>query len=309
VLGGGLAWVLAFAAAVSGVAWAAWTGPAGDPAVVINRVDVSVMALVLAGLAVAARRISGPAARSRLARVTGYAAILALLLAKSAVERVADAPPNSRAGSSVAWAGEAVFLVVMGGYAAVILAATARRSPAAPATVAIGTAAGLAAGVLAYALGPLGFPLRFSGAWPAGLYDTALTAGIVLAAGAPAVAGRAAARRAGPGSRGRQGALAGLCLGAVAALTVTVLSTATIAVLPYDAGLRDWAVSHVGQWTPAVGQATSVEGSRIGYVAGNSAFAAGYLIVLLIGPLAGVAIAAVSAGRARARPATPEVPT
>jgi hypothetical protein len=310
--GGGPRWVLAFAAAVGGVAWAAWSGPAGDAAVVINRVDVIVMALVLTGLAWATRRISGPVAGSRLARlarVSGYAAILALMLAKSAVERVADAPPNNLAGSYAAWAGEAAYLTVMACYTAVILAATARRSPAAPATVAIGTVAGLAAGTFAYALGPLGFPLRFHGAWSAGFYDGAMTLGIVLSACAPAVAGRVAARRAGPGSGFRQGAMAGVCTGVAAALTVTLLSTATIALLPHDAVLRDWAISHIGQWTSAVGQLTSVDRPRIGYVAGNSAFAAGYLIVLLIGPLAGFSLSAASAWRTRGRPLSPEQPT
>jgi len=289
---------LAFAAAAGSVAWAAWAGRPGDPAVMINRVDVLALAVLLAALYWAARRVGGPAAGSRLARLGRagvYAAILALVLAKSAVERVADAPPNNHAGPAVAWTGEVIFLVVMGGYAAVILAGTARRSPAAPATAAIGTAGGAALGLLAYALGPLGFPLRFTGRWPAGLYDAALALGVLLAVSAPAIAGRAAARRAGPGARLRQGVLAGAGTGVVAALVVTVLSTATIALLPYDGGLRDWAAGHIGHWTPAVGQVAPVVGARLGYVAGNSAFAAGYLIVLLIVPLAGLALAAAGA--------------
>lgn len=303
VLAGGLWRPLAFAAAAVGVAWSAWSGPSGDPAIVINRVDVIAMAVILCGLAWAVKRARGPA-RGRLARLArggGYTAILALVLAKSAVERVADAPPNNLAGPAVAWTGEVVFLAVMGGYAAMILAYTARRSSAAPATVAIGTAAGATIGVLAYALGPLGFPLRLSGAWPAHLYDAAMAVGVLLAACVPAAAGRAAARRAGSkqGFRRRQGAMAGVCTGTAAALAVAVLSTATIALLPYDAGLRDWAASHIGHWTPLVGQVAPVVGSRSGYVAGNSAFAAGYLIVLLISPLAGCVLGAAGAWGAR----------
>jgi len=110
--------------------------------------------------------------------------------------------------------------------------------------------------------------------------------------------------------------MAGLCAGTAAALAVTVLSTATIALLPYDAGLRGWAASHIGHWTSAAGQVTPIEGPRVGYVAGNSAFAAGYLIVLLLSPLAGSALAAARAwgtGRILPRmhqsPATPEEPT
>ena len=195
-------------------------------------------------------------------RTAGYAAILVLVLVKAAVERVADAPPNNLEASFPAWTGEIIFLAVMVGYAAVILACTASRSPAVPATVAIGTGVGAAVGLLVYVLGPLGFPLRFTGWWPAHLYDAAMALGALLALGAPVAAGLAATRRADgsmpAGSRARQAAMAGLCTGAAAALVVAALSTATIALLPYDAGLRNWAAGHIGQWTPIVGQVTPV---------------------------------------------------
>jgi undecaprenyl-diphosphatase len=161
--------------------------------------------------------------------------------------------------------------------------------------VASGTTGGIAVGVLVYVLGPLGFPLRFTDWWPAHLYDAAMALGALLALSAPVAAGLAAARRADgsmPGSHARQAAMAGLCAGAVAALVVAVLSTATIALLPYDTALRNWAEGHIGQWTPIVGQVTSAVGPRLGYVAGNSAFAAGYLVVLLVSPLAGCGLGA-----------------
>ena len=293
-----------FAVAAAGVAWSAWSGPAGDSAVVINRVDAVTVTVVLAGLPWAVRRACGPVAGhrpARLVRAGGYAAVLALVLVKAAVERVADAPPNNLSAPGMAWTGEVVFLAVMVGYAVMILARTARRSPAVGADVAIGAALGL--GV--YLLGPLGFPLRFTGWWPARLYDAALALGVLLALCAPVVAGVLVSRRAGgaarSGSRVRHGALAGLCTGASAALVVSVLSTATIALLPYDHGLQSWAAGHIGQWTPAVGQVTSLAGSRLGYVAGNSAFAAGYLIVLLLSPLFSCALGA-WAGWAAGRP-------
>ena len=88
--------------------------------------------------------------------------------------------------------------------------------------------------------------------------------------------------------------MAGLIIGAAAALVVAILSTATIALLPYETWLRQWASSHIGHWTPIAGHWTPIlgPGTRQGYVAGNSAFAAGYLIVLLLGPLLGCALAA-----------------
>ncbi len=155
-----------------------------------------------------------------------------------------------------------------------------------------------AIGVVAYALGPLGFPLRFAGPWPASLYDAALGLGVYLALSAPVAAGLRAARR---GSRPapaaappRQGALAGLCTGAAAALVVAALSTATIALLPYDTWLRQWAGSHIGHWTPVAGTWGPIlgPGTRAGYVAGASAFASGYLIVLVLGPLLGCGLGA-----------------
>jgi hypothetical protein len=289
-----LGYPVMFAVAAAGLAWSAWSGPPGDPAIVINRVDAVTVAVILAGLTWTVRRARGPAADARPARLVragGYLAVLALVLVKAAVERVADAPPNNLGGSALAWTGEIVFLAAMAGYAAVILAGTARRSAAACPDVVLGAVMGAAVGIGIYALGPLGFPLRFTGLWPARLYDAAMVLGAVAAGFAPVVAGLIASRRAGraprPADRIRSGATAGLCTGASAALVVSVLSTATIALLPHDAGLRDWAVGHIGQWTPAVGQVAPLVGTRLGYVAGNSAFAAGYLIVLLLSPLGG----------------------
>jgi len=296
----------AFAAVAAGIAWSAWSGPPGDSAIAINRIDVLATAAILVGMAWISRRTRGPVAAARwtrLVRTGGYAAVLALVLVKSAVERVADAPPNNTVwGPAVAWTGEMVFLAVMAGYAAVILIYTAQRSPVLPATLTIGTSAGLVLGAAAYLLGPLGFPLRFTGLWPARLYDVALGVGVLLALCVPVAAGLAAARRADDalpaGSRFRQGAMAGLWSGTTAALVVAVLSTATIAILPYDSVLQHWASGHIGQWIPAVGEVSTVAHPSLGYVAGNSAFAAGYLAVLLIGPLA---CCAFGAGGARLR--------
>jgi hypothetical protein len=293
----------AFAAVAAGIAWSAWSGPPGDSAIAINRIDVLAIAAILAGLAWIFRRTRGPVAAARWTRPVstgGYAAVLALVLVKSAVERVADAPPNNTVGGpAVAWTGEAVFLAVVTGYAAVILVSTAQRSPLLPATVTIGISTGLVLGFAAYLLGPLGCPLRFTGPWPARLYDVALSLGVLLAVGAPVAAGLVAARRVGgslpAGSRFRQGALAGLLSGTAAALVVAVLSTATIAILPYDSSFRHWATGHIGQWAPPVGGVSTVLHPRLGYVAGASAFAAGYLVVLVIGPLACCAFGAAGA--------------
>src|SRR5215469_8559404 len=91
----------AFAAVAAGIAWSAWSGPPGDSAIAINRIDVLAIAAILAGLAWIFRRTRGPVAAARWTRPVrtgGYAAVLALVLVKSAVERVADAPPNNTVG-------------------------------------------------------------------------------------------------------------------------------------------------------------------------------------------------------------------
>jgi hypothetical protein len=303
-----LGYPLVFAAAAAGTAWSAWSGPAGDSAIVPDRVEVITITVILAGLPWVISRGRVPVAGSKLARLVrtgGYAAVLALVLVKTEVERVADARPNNLGGAAAAWTGEAAFIAVMAGYAAVILAYTAPRSPAVPATVADGTVVGVVIGVLAYLLGPLGFPLRFTGPWPAHLYDAAMALGALLALCCPVAAGLAATRRACRSqpacSSARQGARAGLWTGMAAALTVAVLSTATIALLPHDTGLRQWAADHIGRWTPVVGHWGPVlgPGTRVGYVAGNSAFAAGYLIVLMLSPLLGWALGAWGARVAR----------
>ena len=146
VLSRGRGYPLAFAAAAAGAAWTAWSGPPGDSAIIINRVDVITISVILAGLPWAVRRVRGPVAggrKARMIRTGGYAAILVLVLVKAAVERVANAPPNNLDAAARAWAGEIAFLAVMAGYAAVILVYTARRSPAVPGAVAIGTVAPL----------------------------------------------------------------------------------------------------------------------------------------------------------------------
>jgi hypothetical protein len=306
---GRAACVLAFGAAAAGTAWSAWPGPPGDPATPVNRVDVIAVTVILAGLPWAGRRVFGSAGAGRPAQVVragGYAAVLALALVKASVERLAYAPPNTLGSPRVFYVGEAVFLVVIAWYAAWILAATTR--PTAPA-IAPAVLAGAAAALVADALGPLGLPLGFTGTGPAGLYDALLALGTVLVLAAPAAAGLHAARRA---IRDRQqnpywtpvqqGALAGLTTGITAALLVTVLGTATIALLPHDPGLLQWAMMHLGQFARAnLGHATPRE-----YAAENSVYAWGYLIVLVGGPLLGGMLGACGGCCVVARlPATP----
>ena len=104
----------AFAAAAAGLVRAGWPGAPGNPATLINRVDVIATVALLAGLPWAVRRRFGPAADSRLAwlvRAGGYAAIFALVAVKSGVARSEYTTVAHRHLLPGVWTGEVFFLV------------------------------------------------------------------------------------------------------------------------------------------------------------------------------------------------------
>jgi hypothetical protein len=125
-----------------------------------------------------------------------------------------------------------------------------RQPPqAAPATLAVGAGAGTALGAVMYAVAPLGLSKDATEPWLAGsAIDPVVALAWILLLGAPVAAGVMAVRRyRGPGSpqelagaRLRQGIVAGLLATGVGALIVTVLGTATIALMPRAAWLRHW---------------------------------------------------------------------
>ena len=88
---------LLFAVAAALVARAAWPGSPASFATSVDRVDVITVVVLLAGLALVARWVLGPAGHcraARLLRLGTYAAILALIPAKNVVEQVLDVPPR-----------------------------------------------------------------------------------------------------------------------------------------------------------------------------------------------------------------------
>jgi len=251
---------MVFAAAAALAAWAAWPGSPASFATSVDRVDVIALVLVLAGLPLLARRVFGPPARgraARLLRVGGYAAILALIPAKNVIEQVLDVPPRGRpdlrlyrliAGSGFGnhWKSEILFLVVMALYAAAILWITSQRSGVAPATLAVGTGAGIAVGVALYAVVPLGLSNAATNPWlPGSDVDALVVLAWALVLLAPVAAGVVAYRRhAAPGSplgpAARQIAAAGLLTSLVGALLVIVAGSGTIAAMVKAAWLRNW---------------------------------------------------------------------
>src|SRR5215471_11530679 len=187
---------LVFLTATAGLVWAGWPGAPANPATLINRVDVTAVVVLLAGLPWLARRVFGPAGDSwlaRIVRVGGYAAVVALVLVKAEVERSEYAAHSGGAWLAGVWTGEIIFLVVIAAYVAGLLAVTARRPPVSPVALAIGAIAGVAAGLLMYALPPVGRRPHITIGWLAGAYGVARALALPLALGTAIAAGLMAA--------------------------------------------------------------------------------------------------------------------
>jgi len=299
---------LVFLAATAGLIWAGWPGAPANPATLVNRVDVIAAVVMLAGLPWLARRVFGPAGDSWLARIVragGYAAVFALVLVKAEVERPEYAAHSGHAWLAGVWAGEIIFLVVIAAYVAGLLAVTARRPPFSPEALAVGTGAGVAAGLLMFALPPVGRWPHITIGWLAGVYGVARALALPLALGTVIAAGLVAARRTGrrrqqlplADVRARQGMAAGLCAGAVAALLFCLLSTATIALLPHMVKPLLWVFTkprppvrtlagghlpHPSMYNPALYQ----------FEMSVADTAAGYLLALICFPLFGAGLGA-----------------
>ena len=150
-----------FVVAAGAAAWGAWPGPPVSHAAAVQGGIIITLAL-LVGLPLLSRWLLGsPGNRTaRWLRAVFYAAILAVMPAQTAIRLflgtvprsgidrhtfdVIQGPgvPGSVSGSS-GWAGEIGILFFTACLLAVLLALTARRTPVAPATLAIGAGAGL----------------------------------------------------------------------------------------------------------------------------------------------------------------------
>jgi len=254
---------LAFAAAAVWLVHVAWPGPASNPATGLNRLTVVTLLPALAVLPLLVRWLFGPVAPGPLARVLRYgtyAAVLVLALAEAVVSPVADnpaaapllnpdAPSPVKDGMIATWLNQSVFLFVVAVYVAAVLALTARRPRVAPATVAVGAGTGLLLGAVMYAIFPLGLTSSVTNPLLPGFAAFMLVAlAWILLFAAPAFASVVAARRyrglrhadtaeeVGPEQlrKGRflQGVAAGFLATAIGALTVAVLGTATVALMP-----------------------------------------------------------------------------
>jgi hypothetical protein len=173
----GIGSVMLFAVAATAAVLAAWPGTAASFATSVDRVYVITM-VMLAGLPLLTRPFLGPASDCRVARflrVGTCAALLGLIPATVAVEQFLYTPPRGGAdlrvyrligaGAHGLWGAEIFVLVIMAVYAVAILLMTSRRARIAPATLAAGTRAGLALGVVMYVVAPLGLSKAATNPW------------------------------------------------------------------------------------------------------------------------------------------------
>jgi hypothetical protein len=259
---------LLFAVAAGAAAWGAWPGsPVSHGAAVQGGIIITLT--LLAGLPLLTRWVLGPpdSRAARWLRAGFYAAILAVMPAQAAIGLFVGTVPRGGIdrhtfdvfqgpgvpGSSSGgpdWGGEIGILLLTACYLAVVLALTARRTPVAPAALAIGAGTGLVLGVVMYALAPLGLNFKYPyRPWLHGsAADAVGTLAWILLFGAPLVAGAIAGLRCyvpdDPGeasvARAWQGFAAGLVSGGVGALFVTVLGSGSVALLVKSAWVRDW---------------------------------------------------------------------
>jgi hypothetical protein len=313
--------ICAFAVAVGCIASLSWPQSAVNRVTVANRVSLLVTVALLVGLWVAGRWLVGPARAGRaqrLVRAGGYSAILALTLCKASVERMRGPEILGPGAGGLLWTGEVLFLLMMAIFTAVVIMATAQRSPVTTGTLLRGIAAGLPIGIAVFLFLPLGVvryqASRVLPAVPQGALGALAWTAVLVA---PAVAGVLAACRftsgqalppaAGPasgfsarlgkafalyggGTDGaaeseagiRQGVAAGLVAGLTGAMLAVLLGTATIALLPHDSQLLGWLYPHLSH------------AATLPTEQGAGGNAAGYLLLLLAVPFAGVGVGSIA---------------
>ncbi len=259
----GLGRAILFAVAALLAAWAAWPRSAASTASPVDRVEVIAVLLLLAGLPLLARPFLGPVAGSRAARflrVGTYAAFLALIPARVAVEQFGYTWPRGgidlrlhlfivSAGRGSRWGGAIAFLVVMALCLTSIVWMTSRRARIDPVTLAVGARFGITFGIVMYTVAPLGISKAATNPWlPGSDIDPLMLLSWALAILGPVIAAMVTDRRyttsstslPSPGARARQIVAAGLLTSVTGTLLVSALGTGTIAAMIKERWLRNW---------------------------------------------------------------------
>ena len=325
-MGRGIGILVLFAAAAGAAAWGAWPGsPVSHGAAAQGGIIITLT--LLAGLPLLTRWWLGPpdSRAARWLRAGFYAAILAVLPAQAAVGLFNGAVPRAGIdrhvwdvvqsggvpglpGSSSGgpnWGGEIGILIFTACYVAVILALTARRTPVAPATPAVGAAAGLMIGAVMYVVAPVGLNFKYPyRPWHGWAVSLCIALAWILVFCAPLAAGVLAGRRChvtgDPGqvsaARAWQGFAAGLVSGGVGAVFLTVSGAGTTALLVRSTGVRDW--FYHGQHLTA----SAVYGREL-YASQN---VQGYFLLLFAFPVLGLIMGLTGAGLGNPVPRLPD---
>jgi hypothetical protein len=255
---------LLFGVAASFVAWEMWPGSGGGLPAWGNRAAALGLVLTLAGLAPVSWWLLGPVQPGRTARIlrTGaYIGSLALIPAWAGVERFIHQSPSGRVpqllyrtfqpngGGGMALGRDIVFFSVVALYAVALVWMTSRRSRVAPATLVIGTTAGIVLGVVMYVVAPLGLSKAATNPWlPGSDVDPLVVLAWLLVLCGPWAAACLACSRYTASSDSpppkndlvRQVLAAGLLANLVGALIVAVFGTGTIALMINAPWLRNW---------------------------------------------------------------------
>ena len=174
---------LLFAAAVTAIAWEVWPGSSAGFATRLDRVDLVTMVLVLAGLALSARRFLGPVRHdSRIAEISPPRrppVSSALVPARAAIEAFSVERPNGvgprspppghraagRAGNRAVCTRNFLILASCRSTWPSLWWSPRAAVRIAPATLFIGTVAGLVLGAVMYFIAPLGLSSVATNPW------------------------------------------------------------------------------------------------------------------------------------------------
>lgn len=255
----------AFVAAASAVAWMSWRGSPTNVTTLTHRVDAITLAGALAAVTLLGRLVFGRVSDGwpgRVLRAGWYAAILAVLPFKAAIEQFTFAiPPGGerlrlygfvmyiRMPAEVQWNRDLLILLILVSYAIAVVWMTSRRARISGASLAIGVGTGVAFGAVMYLVAPLGLQKRSVNPWFSGSgFDLLVALAWVMLFGGPILAAVLASRihRAPRGSGTpvtamlRQGVAAGLLANLTGAMTVTLAGSATVTLMLKSAAVRNW---------------------------------------------------------------------
>jgi hypothetical protein len=301
---------IAFMAAAALAAASCWPGSAASAATAIDRADAVAAVAMLGGLALFARRFLGPPPAGWLARTVrmgAYAAILALIAAKTAAERYCYQVAESHAwfrrywvvtqlpAGAGHWLVEAIYLLILGCCMLVVLWATSAGVRFAWGALGLAVGIGLTLGAGMYLRAPLG-PWQPVNPWLPRPWLTALEVlSWILLIGGPVVVGPVAGRRFPAHGdtetltdrRFIQCIALGMLATVIAVLVMTVGVDATIAAAMRSPGAANW-LNHGQDLTGTAAYLRNLNAGESEFE--NMLICAGILVACFVASLVGAVV-------------------